>query len=275
MSLNIKRIYRLPDHTTFFVWLLLAGSIFIQGCIMRADGCLDIAAENFDLNADRACDNCCTYPTISIILSQKWNEKNFHSDSIWHDVNGDSFMIRDLKYLLSSFSWIGTDLASYTIDSTTISCPGQTVHYTPDIIQVDSRKFNYILDSIRLFPSIQTLKLKLGYVPELECVDEAADNIPVVLRDASPLWDSIMDTRAAIRIVLQRDLSSETLDTVYIHTCQAISIDYADSFELGKDQVLNLTIDYSLWFEAFNLQDLNSVYDSVLNGIQGSFSRTP
>ena len=274
MSPIIKRNCSLPDHPPLVLCFLLA-CMTIGGCFTRTEGCLDIAAENFDLNADRSCDTCCTYPPISISLSQKWQDVNFNTDSIYTDVNGDSFKIRDLKYFLSSFSWTDAGDVVYSIDSTDIMCGPQTIRYTPDIIQVDSRQFSYILDTIRLFPSIQSLEFKLGTEPVLECVDESAENTPVVLSDKSPLWDTLVDSRAAIRLVLQRDLTSEILDTIYVHTCQSIELNFIEEFQLGKPEVLKLTVNYALWFANADVSDIHSFNSSILAGLPGSFSKTP
>jgi len=245
------------------------------GCIARNEGCLDIAAENFDLSADKACVGCCTYPSLSLSLSQKWGTRNFHTDSLYHDVNNMPFYIRDLDYFMSSFAWEDTDLIKYTIDSTDIQCGEDVIRYTPDIVQVDARRFVYLLDSIRVFPFIENINLKVGVVSELNCVDATDDDTPLVLSDASPLWDTLANARSAIRVVLQTDTSVLSFDTVYIHTCLPVSLTYMEEFEPGIDKVLNLTVDYSLWFATFDLMNPGSIQSSLITGIPVSFSRTP
>ena len=275
MFLSIKRTCRPPDLQSGCRIILLACVCTFFGCIARNEGCLDIAAENFDLSADKSCAGCCTYPSISLSLSQKWGTRNFHTDSLYHDFKNMPFYIRDLDYFMSSFAWEDTDLTSYTIDSTEIQCGADVIRYTPDIVQVDARRFVYLLDSIRVFPFIEALNFKVGVVPELNCVDETDDDTPLVLSDASPLWDTLANARSAIRVVLQTDTSVLSLDTVYIHTCLPVSLPYFEEFEPGRDKVLNLTVDYSLWFSTFDKMNLNSLTPSLITGIPVSFSRTP
>lgn len=273
----IKKVCRLPEHRKFCFLLVLFTVFNLCGCNIKQDGCLDIAAENFDLDADKSCDGCCRYPSVSVSLSQKWNDDNFNKDTTvtYPDVHGEQYKIIDLRYLLSSFTWIDADGQMYTIDSTDIACGNESVRYTHDLVIVEPRKFVYVLDTIRLSPEVRTLNLKFGWKEELQCVDETSENIPAEFSDASPLWDTLSDSRAAIRLILQPDLNIYHFDTLYIHTCQDLQIPYEYDFIPGKDTQLNISVNYALWFQNADINDLNTFSSSVLENIVGSFTRTP
>lgn len=273
----IKKAYRLPEHGIFCLLLLMISSVIFGSCNIKQEGCLDIAAENFDLNADKSCDGCCKYPSVSISLSQKWNEENFNKDTsvTYPDINGQHFKIIDLKYLLSSFAWIDEDEQTYTIDSSDIACNNESVRYTHDLIVVEPKKFVYVLDTFKLSPAVRSLNLKLGWKEELQCVDETSEDIPSEFSNASPLWDTMADSRAAIRIILQRNLNLYQFDTLYIHTCQELSMPYEFNFVPGKDTQLNISVNYAQWFQAADVNNLNSISSSVVENIEGSFTRTP
>lgn len=274
MFQTIRRACRHPELIAANL-LILFLSLFSTGCNIRMEGCLDLAAENFDLNADKPCDGCCTYPSVSVSLSQKWNDINFRTDTFYNDTNGRPFVINDLRYILSSFSWTGQDGEAYTIDSSEVACGTDAIGYTPDIVIVEPRKFVYVLDTFRFYPTINEIQFKAGWKPELQCVDENDVGLPSVFLNNSPLWDSTANARAAIRLVVQRDTSMEVFDTVFIHTCQDILVGYEYEFKPGKDTKFDLTVNYGAWFAEADINDLNSFVTSILENIQASFTRTP
>ncbi len=275
MSQNIKRIY-LPKFYLFIIALVSGCFLLFAGCTSRVEGCLDIAASNFDFSADKACDGCCTYPSLSISLSQKWNERNFSTTDTLMDINGHPYKITDLKYYLSSWSWKDAGNMKYTVDSAMIKCSnGDLLHYTPDIVSVDSKQFQYTLGATRNSPTIDSVFLKLGLIPALDCVDPAGTNTPPVLADESPLYDAGTSSRAAIRLVLQRDTSLLIYDTLFIHTSQDLRLTYDLSFKTGLNTTLNLSVNYANWFSGVDIQVLGSFEQSILAGIPGSIFKTP
>ncbi|MGB4849549.1 MAG: MbnP family protein [Saprospiraceae bacterium] len=255
---------------------MLAGFLLILvGCTSRAEGCLDVAAANFDFSADRSCEDCCTYPLLSISLSQKWNDRNFSTTDTLKDKNGLTYKINDLKYFLSSWSWLNADLHLYTVDSAEISCIGGVLTYTPDIILVDSRQFQYTLGTIRQSPVIDSINLKLGLSAELACIDATSTDIPPVFSSSSPLWDKQSGTRASVRLVLQLDTSIQTFDTLYIHTLQDIGLGYDLGFAAGIPTTIKVTVDYAKWFSNADILDLNSFQTSIETGMKNSFYKSP
>jgi hypothetical protein len=254
--------------------LVLTGEAFFA-CTTRVEGCLDVGAVNFDLDADRACEECCQFPVLSISLSQKWNDRNFTTEDTLYDIHQVPYMVKDLRYYLSSFSWFDAGGAVYTVDTTVIRCGASALPYTSDIIEIESRRFSYNLDTFHVFPIIDSLRFDVGCLDRFDCVDEGDMLTPAVLSGASPLWDSLSMQRASVRIVLQKDLMSQQLDTVYLRLCHKEHISYNASFQPGKNQVMDITVNYALWFEGFDTAELFSLETSLNAGIPGSFTRTP
>lgn len=255
---------------------MLACCIFSgQSCIEREDGCLDPNAQNFNFNADRACDTCCIYPRLSLVLSQKWGNENFQNTDTLYDINQQPYYILDLKYLLSSFRWIDTDGNVYTVDSAGIKCGNEIITYSPDLLLIDSRQFNYVLDSIKVFPAVQRVLFNMGWDDDVACVDPSSEDIPGILSDESPLWDEDLQQRAAMRVIMQRDTSMEIFDTVFIQTLQPFDINYEELFTIGQPQSIRLSVNYEEWFGGFDVNDLNGLPNVVIAGIPGSITRTP
>ncbi|MEO6130305.1 MAG: MbnP family protein [Saprospiraceae bacterium] len=273
MSQTTKRIC-LVEFPLICGFFLAGFSILVQGCTTRVEGCLDIAAANFEFTADRPCNDCCTYPVLSVSLSQKWNDRNFSTDSTLSDRNGHLYRISDLKYFLSSWSWKGEGQLVYTVDSSELTCGTGKLHFTPDILVVDSRQFQYVLGTIRESPMVDTLMLRLGLSSDLDCLDPSASETPSILSDKGILWDDSTKSLATIRLVLQKDTSQEIFDTLLVHFSNDISLPYELNFTPGISTMLKLTVDYAKWFSGVDILDPMSIRSSLELGVGSSFSKT-
>lgn len=270
MFQNTKSKFR-PDLYIIAFFLIF----LLNSCSTKEEGCLDIVASNFDFNADRACENCCEYPVLSLLLTQKWNDTIFSDSTLSYDVLGRRYNIIDLKYLLSSFSWTDTDEFIHTIDSVEIDCEAGVIKYTPDLLVIDTRRFSYPLDSVREPLIIRSIKFHIGWPPDLVCVNASLEDIPDVLQDENMLWDSITGTRAAIRLILQRDITMDVFDTLYIQTLMELPLTYNYTFNPGENTNLGVTVNYAKWFEDADITNLNSFRASILDHLKESFSKTP
>ena len=58
----------------FFVAAALAFTLF--SCAEKQEGCLDVYATNFEFEADKVCEDCCTYPVFELEVSHYWDSSN-------------------------------------------------------------------------------------------------------------------------------------------------------------------------------------------------------
>jgi hypothetical protein len=87
-------------YIKLFILLVLASS---YGCYEHSEGCIDARAENYDLEADKACEDCCTYPSLKMEFEHWMNGELIDTNFTW--ANGeDSIRIRSLNFYLSQFS---------------------------------------------------------------------------------------------------------------------------------------------------------------------------
>ena len=54
--------------------LLFLLACALTGCYEERSGCLDPDAADYDLQADVACPDCCTYPELSVRVSSAWGD---------------------------------------------------------------------------------------------------------------------------------------------------------------------------------------------------------
>ncbi len=260
------------------VWVLFVTVLCMTlwgACNTRTEGCLELNANNFDLDAERPCKDCCTYPSINLLLTQKWNDDNFSNEDTLYDIHAQPYKIQDLKYFLSSWSWNNSDGDIFTVDSISGTCNQSTLMFTPDILTTDTRKFNYKLGTIRVAPLADSLFFTFGLVEDFSCLDPGEASTPSNLKAQSSLWNPNTAMLATLRLVLQRDLEIATYDTVFLTTKKDIYLPYAFQFRNGFNEQFNLTINYAQWFQDVDIGDLTSFENSIVAHFEGSISPTP
>ena len=72
----------------FHLFLFICLACCFAGCYEPIEGCLDVRATNFDLNADRSCpDNCCEYPELRLKLLHRYQQIDTYGlDLAFHDL---------------------------------------------------------------------------------------------------------------------------------------------------------------------------------------------
>lgn len=272
MSQNTRRRIW-PERIVF----LFTVSILVWtgwGCNTRIQGCLELDATNFDLTAEKACDDCCTYPSISITLSQKWDENNFAAGDTFYDINLQPYEIIDLQYFLSSFAWESSANEIFTVDSSIADCPGEMFNYTNDIQVIRPSAFVYTLGTSRKASDIDSLGFHFGLVEDFSCLDDSLSTTPDILTDVSPLWNPATGMLSTIRLIVHRFTNDTIPDTLFIDLHQAEKIAYQDTMTQGENFSFLLTVNYALWFSTVDVNDLNSFSISIDQGLPGSIRRT-
>lgn len=257
--------------TRIFLW---TGILLLISCNTRKNGCLDIEADNFDLSAERACDDCCTYPDVGIILSQKWGDRNFSTSDTLYDINGQAYRITDLKYLLADWHWISIDGNSYTVDPVSLPCPDSPVTFTDDFALIDTRQFTYTLGSFRQAVDVATITFAIGTEVNVDCADQTLSQFPKEIAMSSPLWQTSAQKLKDIRLIVQPDLTIDQTDTIYIDLTQQFSLAFPFSFVKGMNGQWPVTVDYQKWFANVNLQSPATFEQNIIAGLPGSFSKT-
>ncbi len=256
------------------MWILGA-LLVINSCNTREVGCLDPDASNFDLTAEKACPDCCTYPSLSISLSQKWDGRNFALTDTLEDIHQRPYLITDIRFLLSSWRW--TDVANnlFTVDSLQFDCENTSFLYTPDLLLIDPRLFTYTLGTIRTSPVMDSVALSFGLAQDFSCADPADPALPVALQPGSPLRDQATGTLHTMRLILKRNPQEEILDTLFISGGMPLVLSYPFPFARGVNTQWRISVNYAAWFREVDVLNLDSFQPSVLAGLQGSFFPTP
>ena len=84
-------------------WIIYAVTLLtLQSCYDRIEKCLDEYAANYDVSADDACFDCCTFPALTLKLEHKLGDSTYSNrDTLINDL-GQLYVIEDVRYYLSN-----------------------------------------------------------------------------------------------------------------------------------------------------------------------------
>ncbi|NRB49242.1 MAG: hypothetical protein HRU41_16315 [Saprospiraceae bacterium] len=107
---------RKNKDSRYLIIALFVGLAFsLSSCYEPEEGCLDVAAKNFQVDADLNCpDDCCEYPSLKLVLSHRVGAPGNdvpirYIDSIYTDAQSQVFRLQKMQYYLSNFMLHATD----------------------------------------------------------------------------------------------------------------------------------------------------------------------
>lgn len=263
----------------FLLGLLLIGCF--SACYEPVEGCLDPNALNFGLDADRDCDGCCSYPSLSIRIQHRWTDADtsftlsYNSDA-YRDAAGNPFLIDRITYYLQNFTLV-TDAGARvpTTDTVLVSLLNDNGVYED----------RYLTDDYLLINGSVSSALEVGTMAEngnftqlqFELgVDDLMDRVlPGSLPTNHPL--SLLDTTMydldngrylSNRLDLARDNSQSAADLLLAYGAERmtvpIAVDIPGGFPLpaGFNMVVTLQVNYAEWFQGVN--NIDSAPESEL-----------
>lgn len=245
---------------------IIALIFLVSSCYVEREGCLDIQSANYDLTADIACDDCCSYPSLTLWVTHQTNEVLLSFDSIYFNDLGQGFQFVDYKLILSNFSFVDDQQKSYqALDSTEVvgNDPSNTFYIKDDIAVVNRSDIQYSLGSFNASGNLESLSFDLGLKSEYRDIDLTslpADhplNDSLLIDDAGDMMNgyfilSDIATSDTIVIQLQKDISN-----------QIINFDIQASVNPGFSIELNLLIDYL--FLLFTADIQNDTNETICN----------
>lgn len=231
------------------------------GCYSYQEGCQDLSATNYKLDADYTCEDCCTYPSINFTLSHRLGAQNYHRDSILLDASSTPFKLEHIYFFIHEFQFNFSDQSVSKVDET-------IAFLTPDNKQIKATDdYQFVTPSLS---SIRIPNIKKSGVIE-QCQFEIGVPHNYIPSNASS--------------ALRKNDSLYMADTGYVQ--MGFSIAYGDSFKIKKnieivgtdntysplfdvniekpirkDVTLNMVLDYQLLFADILIQDITKIQPS-------------
>ncbi|MEL6925330.1 MAG: MbnP family protein, partial [Bacteroidota bacterium] len=94
-----------------FLWLFL-----LVGCYEPVEACLDLQATNFEVTADRACSDCCTYPTLSLSFSHKVDSNFLSNEDVYLNRVGRPYRIESVVFYISNVQLVDAAGNGYGVE---------------------------------------------------------------------------------------------------------------------------------------------------------------
>ena len=143
----------------------------LSSCYENVEGCLDPNSTNYNVAADVDCEECCTYPTLSLLVAYVLGDASYNRmDTVTNDI-GIEFVIEDTQVYFSEVVLSdGTD--DFRIDETFeySDINGDDQVAIDDIVLATPTGFRYSLGTFTKSNDFTSLMINLG-VPEV--IDEA------------------------------------------------------------------------------------------------------
>ena len=248
-----------------FVFLQLGMAIFLfvlilSSCFEPREGCLDIAAVNFNASADKDC--CCRYPSLVLSVEQMYDTLLFRQDSVYVGTNGELFRIKKILFYLSDFQLIKAGELYQVSDTVHLQSYGSTLQDTieetfrDDVLLVRRTPVDYTIGSLREDGYFETFKCRLGLSEDL-----------------------YQNQYAFMEVIVVRDTSVSTLaDTLRFDRSDIgdFYIEGNGSFlhNTGYDFPMTLNADWSKLFDGINwsTHDINAWKSTIVANLPSVFT---
>lgn len=250
---------------TNFPFILFSLILLVASCNTKEEGCLDIRATNFDFDADKACDECCTYPKLFFRVSHIWDDSTaFRQNQIYTRAGVDTFKLVDIDYAFSAFLLSDTEGVQETVEETTdIWCDENgsinEKEIVDDVIVINLTNLTYEIGTFRRDEMFTIGEMTIGIPPSYDCaIADSLESSDPLSAQSVIFQDEEME-RVFGRVVLQKDTATQVLDTLYIPNAGVqFNFDLNKEFKTGKPDTIYCTINYQQWFSEIDLtQDEN------------------
>ncbi|MBC7776038.1 MAG: hypothetical protein H7246_11435 [Phycisphaerae bacterium] len=266
---------RLPLCCSLFALCLTA-------CFEPKEGCLDIAATNFDAGADKDC--CCEYPKLVLTVNQVYDTLLFRNDSLYPDETGHLFRIKSVAFYLSDFQLFQNgDLFRVSDTLTFVTLMGTDTSsqlFTNDFQLVRRTPVDYVVGTFRQDGNFEEVNFRFGLSPEAQKVvpTKAPANHPL-----SAQTDSLWRGQSAGFVFLQAVVVRDSMAATQPDTIRFLQSDLGQPrigamglfvHPTGYDFPLTLKVDYKKMFEGVNwtTHDIQAWKNTIVANLPSTFS---
>lgn len=270
-------------------WPAIVLAILTFGaCYEPIEGCLDIGATNFAVNADRPCLDCCTYPTVRMRFQHASvyadTVVNFRlQDSVYFDAGGNPYRVADFRFFLSELRLVRPDGSEVQLENriaARVFRPGGALE--PDSIDNDIILVRpplttfYDLGTLRAAGAFRSLRFRIGIAGLAASVD------PESLPPSHPLrptasgmsWEEGEGFEFQRVVLLPGDMPEDTTRvTVHMREpvySQVLELPFFGEFSEGLNVEFDLLIDYKGW-----LNDISPATQTPETQLEAITARTP
>ena len=243
-------------------WHLASGILllFLTSCYEDREGCLDINATNFNVEADIACVDCCTYPALQLDFQHKVVLADTvlnlsYVDSTYRDGFGNPFRISNIQYYLSGFHLIRTGGDTLQVADTLqiTKSDGETITIKDDFLLVNPGVFGFeSLGTFRTEGDYAGIGFNFGIGPVANQLDTTyfEEDHPLSAQNPNMYLGNEGYAFAKIDLLLNPANDSLTTEIIINGDKNLIPVDILSDFNLleGINPRFILFVNYLEWF---------------------------
>ncbi len=246
-------------------------ALLFSACYERVEGCLDLQATNFELSADRPCEDCCTYPTWKLSPQHRVVPADNPDTSLAFSYDAayavapnlqDSFRFQQIFFYLYDFSLKGANGTLEVSDEFSWYDAAGVQHAgKDDYLLVDAgTSVRMVIGTLRDYGVFDSLVFWVGLPPEIQQADIARmpAGHPLQFRADSLNWEEGIGY-IPFRLALYRD-ASQLQDSVVLRIFEPVRVSLSANdmmpieIEQGQEAVIELTINYLAWLQGADVQ---------------------
>lgn len=235
------------------VLVLLLG-VSLMSCYERQEGCLDLLSPDYDLSADDACDDCCTYPYLQLRVFHMLGDSTYNRDSIIINAAGQEYKMTSAQIFLNDFDLTFTGGQTLNVIERSIfeDADEQQEELIDDHVVLTSSNSLIKAGTVRENGAVESVGFTMGVTHELISADDEGSIFS---------YDSLYTSEGYydISLYLQTGPSQEIDKTVRIFLNQEdakILLQPTDVSKIERvDLGLSVTIDYELFLHDIVIED--------------------
>ncbi len=238
-------------------------------CKEKEEGCMDITAVNWDAAADKPCEDCCTYPSLTVSYEHNLGDTIVLYDSIYVDDFDNDFLITGLRFYLSDFTLFSDNTEYRPTDSLAVelfSNNGVEVNLEDNFALVSKFTSNSTIGTfLNTDLTIDSLGFSLGLNSLANTVNPTSVTVgkPLAI-DSDSMFQSALEGYIFAKIGIVTD--TMTMDTtVYriIGNDNLVNMRFVWEKDLvrGENVVIPIKLDYRQWFTGINFA--TDTYDII------------
>lgn len=218
------------------IYIILA-SVCLFSCYQNQEGCLDVYASNYSLIADDACEDCCTYPSLSLNIRTRKGDTFFKAGDTLSDIRGKSYRLLSMSYLLSDIVLEAPDSLVHVRNMVTLVSDTSVVD---DSTPINPSLLSFTIGNIRYEGSIPNIRYRQGAAPRFMEIGYPSTHRMEMFKDTFLRDGSYFSAMATIA------RGSEYQDTIRIYgknhdKSKTLALDTMST--RGKNLTLKMNID--------------------------------
>ncbi len=261
-----------------FYFILFIG---ITSCADKIEGCLDINAVNFDVDADVDC--CCTYPDLVVNFNHVFGDTTFRiANEYPYNTDLDTFLVNEMSILFSNIHPIQNGVPYLVDDQIAVNVNDtqgeETLELEDNFIVMTPTKFSYSVNGFSRSGTYDGVELLMGLDADARRIipDSVFVTDHVLQSEQDSIWEETIGYfYLYLDVVPDKDLP-DISKKIVIYGDDSVELEFFGEIfgDIGYDFEIDLKIDYKILFDGINFDadDESAISQKILDNFPNAIS---